>query len=293
MADFASKHFSNAGNFHLTGIIPHLNYRLVLARNTDVAREIGAMQGASPQVTALLGETMLGAFLLASHSSKTDRFSISLHLECTGPAKRLIAFSGHEGAIRGHAAVPDAAWDGELRNGLGNGLLKVSRWKDRSNAYTSAVELFPENIARSLELYTARSDQIQSFIRIQTRVGQGGLEEISGYMLQAMPEANFDDADAVLELAASTDPESLLSSMNDGDETRKDFKFLNSFNILRYGQFYFLCDCNREKIENLIKLLGRDSVENILAQEGRLEIICEFCKKKYRLDPAEVKNLFP
>lgn len=294
MPDHGRKLSSLGSNFHLTGIIPDLNYRLVLARNTAVAREIGQMQGASPQVAAVLGEAMLGAFLLSSHSSKSDRFSISLHLECTGPVKRLIAFSSHTGAIRGHSAVPEATWTGDLRDGLEGGLLKVSRWKDRTNAYTSAVELHPESIARSLELYAARSDQIQSFIRILTRLSDDGrLEEISGFMLQALPDAGFDDADAVLELAAATDPEQLVSAVVDSDGVRKKFQVLNSFNILHYGQFFFLCDCNRDKIENLLKLLGRDSVENILAQEGKVEIICEFCKKKYQLNATEINNIFP
>ena len=295
MESYGNKLSGLGSNFHLTGIIPDLKYRLVLGRNTAVAREIGAMQSATPRVTAALGETMLGAFLLASHSNKDARYSISLQIECKGPVKRLIAFSGYNGAIRGHAAEPGADWTGTPRDGMGSGLLKVSRWKDRQNAYTSAVELHPESIARGLELYAARSDQIQSFIRITTRMSEDGrnLEEISGFMLQALPDADFDDADRVLELAAATDPERMVSAVVTGDDSRRDFQVLNAFNILHYGQFFFLCDCNREKIENLVRLLGRDSVENILAEEGRLEIICEFCKKKYRLNKTEIENLFP
>jgi molecular chaperone Hsp33 len=42
----------------------------------------------------------------------------------------------------------------------------------------------------------------------------------------------------------------------------------------------------------MLKGLGRIEVDGILAEQGRVEIACEFCGAKYRYDPIDVGELF-
>ncbi len=54
----------------------------------------------------------------------------------------------------------------------------------------------------------------------------------------------------------------------------------------------FRCGCSRERIEGLLRSLGRDEVESIVAEQGAVEITCEFCNRRYRLDAVDAAMLF-
>jgi molecular chaperone Hsp33 len=54
----------------------------------------------------------------------------------------------------------------------------------------------------------------------------------------------------------------------------------------------FGCSCSRERTANTLRILGRAEVDDILAQEGRIEVTCEFCGANYRYDPIDARLLF-
>jgi molecular chaperone Hsp33 len=54
----------------------------------------------------------------------------------------------------------------------------------------------------------------------------------------------------------------------------------------------FACSCSRERVGSMLKGLGREEVDGIVAEQGRVEIGCEFCGLKYHFDPVDVGELF-
>jgi molecular chaperone Hsp33 len=54
----------------------------------------------------------------------------------------------------------------------------------------------------------------------------------------------------------------------------------------------FACTCSRERVGSMLKGLGREEVDGIVAEQGRVEIACEFCGSKYHFDPVDVGGLF-
>lgn len=284
-------------NFFTMGILPHHNYRFVIARNTAVAREVGRRHNASLPVTALFGEVMLGAFFLSTHSGKQEETTISLHIECQEPVSRIIGFAKSSGGMRAHSTHPDAVWDGALRIGRGTGLLRVNRWiQNTKKLYSSAIEMRDVDLDKNLEEYIGRSEQIQSFLKISTNFSSIESLQISGYLFQAMPGASADDTDAVLDIIQRNRAEELIEEiLSSGKEEKKKIvkgsDFLNA-SVLRTGQFYSYCDCSREKIAHLIQSMDAPYVESILEEHGFFEATCEFCKKSYRFTPEQVRDLY-
>ena len=283
-------------NFFTLGILPNHNYRFILARNTAVAREVGRQHNASLPVTALFGEVMLGAFFLSTHSGKQEETTISLHIECQEPINRVIGFAKSSGGMRAHATHPEALWDGALRVGRGSGLLRVNRWvQNTKQIYSSAIEMRDVDLDKNLEEFIGRSEQIQSFLKISTNFSSIESLQVSGYLFQAMPGASADDTDAVLDIIQRNSAEELIEEiLSSGTEEKKDIKkgsdFLNA-SVLRTGQFFFYCDCSREKIAHLIRGMDATYLESILEEHGFFEATCEFCKKSYRFTPEQVQNL--
>jgi len=54
----------------------------------------------------------------------------------------------------------------------------------------------------------------------------------------------------------------------------------------------FACSCSRERVGSMLKSLGRDEVDGIINEQGRVEIGCDFCGVKYHFDPVDVGELF-
>lgn len=54
----------------------------------------------------------------------------------------------------------------------------------------------------------------------------------------------------------------------------------------------FACSCGRERVGGMLKGLGRDEVDDILREQGRVEVACDFCGRKYHFDPVDVGELF-
>ena len=54
----------------------------------------------------------------------------------------------------------------------------------------------------------------------------------------------------------------------------------------------FHCSCSRERVAGMLRGLGREEIESILAEQGQVEIGCDFCGIKYHFDPVDAAGLF-
>ena len=54
----------------------------------------------------------------------------------------------------------------------------------------------------------------------------------------------------------------------------------------------FACTCSRERVANMIRGLGQAEADSILADQGELDVACDFCGRKYHFDPVDVGELF-
>ena len=54
----------------------------------------------------------------------------------------------------------------------------------------------------------------------------------------------------------------------------------------------FACRCSRERVSQMIRSLGVEEVESILAEQGQVEVACEFCGQQYRYDPIDAAGIF-
>jgi molecular chaperone Hsp33 len=58
------------------------------------------------------------------------------------------------------------------------------------------------------------------------------------------------------------------------------------------GGLRFACTCSRERVTQMLRGLGRPEVDDILAEQGRVQIGCDFCGASYVFDPVDVGELF-
>ncbi|WP_334186498.1 Hsp33 family molecular chaperone HslO, partial [Noviherbaspirillum sp.] len=54
----------------------------------------------------------------------------------------------------------------------------------------------------------------------------------------------------------------------------------------------FYCSCSREKVGNMLKMLGKPEVDSALDDLGKLGINCDFCGQHYEFDRVDCAQLF-
>jgi molecular chaperone Hsp33 len=55
---------------------------------------------------------------------------------------------------------------------------------------------------------------------------------------------------------------------------------------------HFSCTCSRERVGNMIRGLGREEADSIMAERGDIEVGCDFCGLQYRFDAVDAERLF-
>ena len=51
------------------------------------------------------------------------------------------------------------------------------------------------------------------------------------------------------------------------------------------------CDCSKESMADGLASIGKTELEDIIEKEGKAELVCHFCNKKYQFSKKELKNI--
>jgi len=54
----------------------------------------------------------------------------------------------------------------------------------------------------------------------------------------------------------------------------------------------FRCSCTRDRVVNMLRMLGHDEVHSIIDERGSVEVTCEFCNRQYAFDPVDAEQVF-
>ncbi len=54
----------------------------------------------------------------------------------------------------------------------------------------------------------------------------------------------------------------------------------------------FACRCSRAKVADILRMLGEEEIQSILAEQGAVETVCDFCAKPYRFDAVDCLQVF-
>jgi molecular chaperone Hsp33 len=237
-------------------------------------------------VRGLLGEALAGTSLLTG-TLKFDG-ALILQVQGEGPLRTLVAQATHARTIRGLAR-----WDGEVPEGdnlavFGPGRLVLTLEPEGGERYQGIVPLLGANLAEALESYFRTSEQLGTRLWLAA-----GPQRAAGLLLQRLPGgAGMDDEDwtRVVALADTITQAELIDLPT---ETILHRLFHEERLRLFEGEpVAFRCTCSRDRIEDTLRALGEEEVEATLAEQGQVEVGCEFCNRVYRWDLVDARRIF-
>ncbi len=240
-----------------------------------------------PILQNAMGELMAAAALLAA-TLKLDG-ALVLQIQGKGPVTLLVVECTGQLTMRA-----TAKWSGDLPNAglaelIGNGRFVITLDpKDGKQTYQGIVPLEGDSIAEILQNYMTRSEQLETRLVLAADEHHAG-----GLLLQKMPGQTGQDADAwdrAVHLAATLKPEELLQ-LPPGEILRRLYHE-ETLQLFDAQAVRFHCNCSRESVSGMLRMLGREEVESILAEQGNIEIHCDFCNRRYAFDAMDAAQLF-
>ena len=252
-----------------------------------------------PVATAALGRVLMAASLMGD-ALKTENGSLTLQIKGGGPLGTVLAVSDSEGNVRGYAQNPHVELmekrPGKLDVGAAvgtDGTLTVIKDLGLKEPYVGSIDLFSGEIADDVAMYFVESEQIPTACALGVLVGTDqSVAAAGGYLIQLLPGADdglIDKVESgVKRLGSVTDA---LSSGMDAEGLLR--AVLSDFTpeILLTHPVEYRCACSRERVERALISLGRAELGDLIAQQGKAELSCQFCDKTYSFTKDELEAL--
>lgn len=271
----------------IRGELVHLDesWRSVLERHDypDVLRNI-------------MGELAAAAVLLAATLKLQG--SLVLQIMGKGAIKLLVVECSGDMKLRA-----TAKWSGDLSQGsfaelVGDGQFAITLDpKDGGKPYQGIVELEGASVAEVMQNYMSHSEQLETRLWLAAD-GQ----QAAGMLLQKLPHAANQNHEHLAEapdedawrraqiLADTLKPEELL--LLPAITLIQRLYHEEDIRLFEAQRVTFFCSCSRENVATMLKMLGREEVDSILAERESIEVHCEFCNQRYEFDKVDAEMIF-
>jgi len=261
------------------------------------------------EIRDVLGEAVAASALLAA----TIKFDgqLTLQLKGDGPMRLLLAQCTEGLNVRGLARYRDDGAnvsDSNIQQLAGEGNLTVTlETEDLKQRYQGVVPLSGTKLAQCLEVYFAQSEQLPT--RLWLHADENG---VAGMLLQRLPTPQLlddassdadtaqaitrqrdelDDAWQRVQLIGDTLKPEELRGLSDREILRRLFNE-DDLRLFESSPVYFRCRCSRERVISMLQGLGQAEVSDILSEQGKVEVHCDFCNRGYTFDAVDVAQIF-
>jgi len=242
-----------------------------------------------------LGELMAASALLAA-TLKMDG-SLVMQIQSKGALKLLVVECNSDvGAtikMRATAKWSDEVTDSQnLFELIEQGQFMITLDPKDGQAYQGIVPIEGNSISAVLENYMMRSEQIDTKIWLSCD-GQSA----AGMLIQKLPETmnqetQLHDEDIwnrVGYLAGTVTDEELLNLPTETLITRLFHE--EDVRLFEPSITQFFCSCTRESVSNMLRMLGDEEINNIVEEQGKIEVNCDFCNAHYAFDKIDAAQL--
>lgn len=268
---------------------------------TEVVRDAQRRHNAAPTASVALGRALMGTLLLGA--LKADAETVQALFLGDGPLGQMTAISSEGGYVKGFVGNPlcDPPYkdNGKLDVGLavGSGVLSIVRnnrnWKQ---PYTGTVPIYSGEVAEDIAHYLADSEQMDTAMGLGVGLDREiGIRFAGGFLVQILPFCSEETLAKLEENILKMRPISDAPSdckVSDIVDALLDGVGVGSYNeaiIPTYGP------CGTERLKprmmRAVAMLGPADVQQILDEQGSVEVRCEFCNDVIQFKEADLQEV--
>ncbi len=273
--------------------------RAFVINGKSMVNEVIRLHHTTPTATAALGRTLMAASLMGTMLKEKGN-ALTLRFHGDGPAGSVLACADYYGNVKGYIENPAVDLpkksNGKLdvSGAIGHGYLSVSKDLGMREPYISQAPIVSGEIAEDITHYYATSEQTPTLCALGVLVDVDySCKGAGGVLIQLLPFADEKTVDLLERNAA------LLASVSKlfADGKSNEEVLAMALQDIPYDLFDeitvdYCCDCSRERTARAVLALGQEEVDAILKDQGKVEVCCHFCDKKYVFTQEDCQTLF-
>ena len=265
----------------------------------DLVQRAREIHHTLPVATAALGRTLLGASMMGQQLKEEDG-SVTLRVSGGGPLGNILAVSDSQGNVRGYVQNgqvdlplnPQGKLDVGQAVGTGGSLtvIKDLRLKE---PYVGTIPLVSGEIAEDITAYFAESEQIPTACALGVLVDRDlSVAAVGGYLIQLLPGADDKVIDSIeAGIARAGQVTTQLSQGVSAEDLLKLVLADFELELLEKVPVEYRCYCSRERMRSALASMGREELSNLIAEQGRAEMTCQFCDAVHVFEKDELEDL--
>lgn len=285
-------------DYIIRGTAANDQVRFFAATTRDMVETARTIHNTSPVATAALGRLLTAGAMMGS-MSKNETDLTTLQIKCSGPIGGLIVTADGAANVKGYVNHPDvilpANSKGKLDVGgaLDLGVLSVIKDIGLKEPYVGQTQLVSGEIAEDLTYYFATSEQVPSSVALGVLMNhENTVQQAGGFIIQMMPFAEDGLIDALEErlnnfssittlLNQGVTPEAMMEQLFEGYD----------LHIMEQIPTGYHCNCSRDRVYRAVMSIGKNDIQEMIADNKPIEVNCHFCGKHYVFDVDDLKTM--
>ncbi len=269
--------------------------RIYTARTTNLVSEAQKRHDLWPTSAAALGRLLTQSVIMGA-MYKDDQ-ELTIRVESDGPIGGMVTTTNTKGEVRGYVGNPHVFLQynsGKLNVGqaVGNGFIHVTKDLKTRALFTSSAQIQTGEIAEDFAYYFTASEQIPSAVGLGVLVNDDNtVLAAGGFILQVMPGCRPETLDRIERILKEIPPMSELVEQGKTPEEIMEIITEGDFQLLEELDLKYKCNCHKEKFEKGLISLGESQLTEILEEDGKIDIVCQFCAENYHFDKSEIQSL--
>ncbi len=299
--------------------------RFFVCETTGIVREAKKIHNLDPIPAMIFGNLLTGTAMIGK-DLKGENDIVTLKINGNGPYGTMLATGNKYGEVKGYMNVSEDKLkliideDGNFKTDetgqirfIGNGTFQIIKDLGLKEPFSGMTGLEEEDMGEILAGYFLLSDQIKSVVSLGVKLDEDGeVVKAGGYIIQLLPgveegfitklENKLKQIRGITELLKGGLSLIQIVELLYEDITVVEDEasmegahvktYVEDFEILEEADIEYKCRCSKEKYLNGVITLGKEEIGDILENDGKIEVECHFCGKRYEFTEEDFNGLF-
>ncbi|MDP4099200.1 Hsp33 family molecular chaperone HslO [Paenibacillus sp. P96] len=280
----------------IRGIAMEGRVRAFAIRTTELVEELRRRHDTYPTATAAMGRTLTAAAMMGAMLKGEEKLTVQVKGD--GPIGQIVADANAKGEVRGYVTEPHVHLPSnsmgklDVAGAVGtSGFIHITKDLGLKEPYRGSIPIISGELGEDFTYYFAKSEQTPSAVGLGVLVDTDNSVIVAGgFILQLLPGLSDDEITAIENAVGAIPPvTSLLEQGLDLEEMLRwmlpDVQIMDSIDIR------FQCQCSEERVEKTLISLGQQELEQLIAEDEEVEVICHFCNEAYRFNKDHLQRL--
>jgi len=250
-----------------------------------------------PTTTAALGRTLTAGAIMGAMLKGQEKLTIQVKGD--GPVGQIVVDANADGEVRGYVDNPHVQLPSNDKGKLDvagavgrSGHIHIIKDLGMKEPYRGSTPIVSGELGEDFTYYFAVSEQTPSAVGLGVLVDTDNcVIHAGGFIVQLLP--GLTDAEITrLENALGMLPP-VTALLDQGETPEGMLRWIVGDDLIIHDtmELTFKCLCSLDRVEQTLVSLGESELQQIIEEDGKAEVTCQFCNTAYTLNKNQLEQL--